>query len=582
MFEHKFQFLYHHESPTNLTRKRVELSSFKIIILLFILFSLCSCSSDSKTINRWGHIHKNNSGAISSTWIYGGQIIGVDDITIRNGYGISHFNGKEWINYDSTQAIKKWGKDSFLMTEFTIKEIQLLKKIGINKLDVVKSIVVDKNKKIWILAKDTLFVSTLSSIKEVDVSMLPSNNIECLTTDSSGTIWVSGDVIDKKSKAQHKYRDSQKFIASYSDNRWTVEYTDKKTFSIPARYSWHNMSFDNTGTIWFSLKTYGLVTYKNKEWVYFSEVNRKSKQRITSIDKISNPRHAGYEEYKAGLFGEGYDPYNIIPDPETKSAVSLMTSDTVLSLFCDSNRDIWLSTFNEVFKISNGKWIKIELPYMNMPTLRAISEDKSGNILFWGSGYFYNERNHQATNPSHNGVYVLGRNNQWIDLSNKKMGIYSNYVKRAYSYKNRQFFIGLNTLHIKDGDGWEELTLANEPLGEQFNREKRNKVHQSVIRFTADEWEKIVPPKSLFETTASYSGIKAAKDRFGNIYAIIPKNNHFAPELWFGKYDGKEWIQIRCPYPDFSTIASVNSVIVSSDDQVYISTSGCGVFTYRF
>lgn len=147
---------------------------------------------------------------------------------------------------------------------------------------------------------------------------------------------------------------------------------------------------DRSGGVWFTVGSYGVVSYKNNEVKFFSVSNGLKTSLVTSFGE-DRDGNMWMGTSGSGLFKYGGDQF------VTFNSESGLGGDIVRAIFQDSKSNIYLGDDNNIISVFNGKTIRRlkPTPNVNMGQSRKMIELDNGNILIATlNGLF--EYNHSA------------------------------------------------------------------------------------------------------------------------------------------------------------------------------------------
>lgn len=155
-------------------------------------------------------------------------------------------------------------------------------------------------------------------------SDLPHNNIQCITNDSNGVIWIG----------------TYSGLTKFDGTNWTNYNTSNS--NLPTNFI-HSIAIDNDNNVWLSTG-YGLIEFTGNNWNIFNDsdysfnfVGGPNSLRIDSDNKKWMSALYGISSFD-GINWEHFDYFG-----NNSCLLDCQTS----SLAVDVNNDIWIGTVNE-------------------------------------------------------------------------------------------------------------------------------------------------------------------------------------------------------------------------------------------
>lgn len=385
---------------------------------------------------------------------------------------------------------------------------------------------------------------------------------EFITKDMKGNIWLVGEILKTKNVGVGK------FIAQFINGKWSVG-----GYYLPEVYHSGNAQkvvVDSDRTVW--------ISYKDN--------------LLAISSKTENNNYYG-EQGKANTL---------------KTLPSLKTN-KISGIFSDLDGRVWITTPNEVVRVTNGQLEDMSYLFKDKKLPVAIGADKNGRILFSSTALpnnFSNPHsgvsrlNYRPESPiglKSQGIYIVDSNLICIDMSDRVDGLTSNNISRVYSVNDTLYFVYTGAYDFRRGillewgigkrisDGrWYFSPLDTTPLDENFNNEWcRSGYDLNELREVGapsdNVWKTICPTDStLIKPNTRLSKMTFAQGKDSLLYVVFPPIDS-KKEWKLGVYNGEKWKIIDCPIGAFSKIKRIG-LVYFSDDHVLNIHSNEGIFRY--
>lgn len=280
--------------------------------------------------------------------------------------GLCRFDGTNWFKYNGSGMFKFY-PDSAIKWQLADAALVLNEKI-------IKSVVVDVNRKKWIATNngvysfDTVFThyttanyselisnsinnitidnlnnkvfssnygvsifndNTASWTKLNSTNGLPSNNVICSTTDNNGIRWFG----------------TNNGLAAYDSTSWVYF----RNLSILKNSNIWSSAIDNNNDKWFGTYGNGVIKFNGSTWTNYNKNNGLADSIVISI-AVDKSNNKWFGTYQQGLFkynGSSFTNYNQFGG---------LASNTVFALDVDNSGNVWAGTGfgSGVSLISNG------------------------------------------------------------------------------------------------------------------------------------------------------------------------------------------------------------------------------------
>lgn len=362
----------------------------------------------------------------SGTGIVDIEIDKYDNLWIaHNCSGISFFNGKNWIKYDNSEYY----------CAFNIEK--------------------DRDKNLWIVCNDYIYVYYDSiNCKEI----MASNYLyRCIGFDLENNAWIGtySSIIYKNaeiSKYYDNFIDYPKSIeVDYDNMPWIGCYYGLYKYDGTNWILYNNsngivleditdITFDNDSCLWVANNSKGASIYKKEQWINYSIDSPIPHNRILSSARDKNGNiwfgtWAGIVKYD----GKNWGKYKFDNGYENMQ---------IECIDVDTNNDIWIGTAsNGVWKLHDSLWTKIYIPLDFRNTfVKAVAIDTNGikwfsfmnnNVGKYDDSWEIITLNEGLPEKNIFSIFVDKLNNKWFCGSNK-MGIYNDSI---WKYKSFNFGI---------------------------------------------------------------------------------------------------------------------------------------------
>lgn len=399
--------------------------------------------------------------------------------TLSDSFEIVRTNNEEYV--EVVDAFKK-GKDSVYI--LSPQHVRLLTKdtiIDLNNytvpvIDLVKDIIVDSEKNIWVSSVDGLhkLMPDNSIIHYSQQNGLPFQDIRCTYNDIENNIWIGTD-----GGGLLKFYSQQEFVtykkddgypseqimsvAQYNDEMWFSTYSegvfrvkdDKITVlternGLSSNTVWSSC-VDKKGNIWFGTSR-GLSIYNGHTFQNLSIEEGLASNRVTSL----------FEDNQGRMWAGGKDGINIFYNGKNVRIIDTLgfSGYRTRSIVQDKGGTIWLGSKNGIFYTKNGAEFRQELAsdsiaintdiYSVLPVNRALLIASSTGLhhynlvtkkiteIILSKKYFSNSVNFFVSDPNNKNTYWAGRNDgvYLLNLEINQDGEIVQYNTKRYSRYN--------------------------------------------------------------------------------------------------------------------------------------------------
>lgn len=543
-------------------------------ITAVFFFMLIGCTPQKS--GEWTWWHPDATGGFNSRIVYDAEIDSEGNVWFAGLNGITQFDGKEWVRYDSSNSPLP----------------------GIENAKAIRSIAFDNTGALWVAvdySDESLF--RLKNGKWINMHV-PENigttrYLESIEFDTKGVMWT----------VPYRTQGAKNSLAALRKYGWNVY--DTTSLFIPQEYS--HLFKDNSGNIW-------LVGNKRRDketpytYHFFAKYDGRKWKIITDLVLPSvsvSIRDIAVQSSGAIWFctgGEGVYRFDGDKWEQFDSTNSPVSGDWYgLNLFVDSKDQMWISTPDKLLRTVDGeKWEQIQYPDKQILRMVPLVEDSLGKIWFhttrlekeaglnkWGL-YQYHDGIWDA-HPVCNTRMVSPYISRVIDKGSTKFFVYRKRdYKRRYSSELNDTEIGISRF---DTSGWSYSALDSIPLGEEFNFEvAREPVNYQEFSMSDSLWEEIKPDDSLFWGDSLpnynyfrgsyYEHIRFTQGPDSVLYGLFP--NDYQKRKWrIARYDGSRWERIDNIAPSiFQRQWKTNKLYVDKNNVLWIITKHGGVYQF--
>ena len=245
-------------------------------------------------------------------------------------------------------------------------------------------------------------------------SPLPSDNIRSLFLDKDQNLWILCYNYDRQSN-------SNGGLVKFDGTNWTIY--DKTNSPLPT-YELNAMTFDKNGDIWIGTDYYGLLKFSNGKWTrYEIKLPAYSEFKYADVTSVAvdssnniwvGTRFTGLFKFD-GITWKAYDAYN-----------SILHSSFINAVTVDYKNRIWIGTEIGLFRLDGDSLKEYNTSNSPLPNYQFlnVASDSKNNIWIlnqdYGSPLFFNKSTAAITKYDGQNFTV----NYIYDFSKSTYGLY--------------------------------------------------------------------------------------------------------------------------------------------------------------